>query len=266
VAHEINTPVQFVNDSCHFLREGLSELAPVVQDYRTLLQMLSQDGRLAPDALKPFAERERTADVDYLLEHMPAAVDRAMEGLQRVTTIVRSMKEFAHPDQREKAAADLNQAILSTLTIARNEYKYVADVETDLGPIPLVHCFLGDFNQALLNIVVNAAHAIEDATRENGQRGRIVIRTWQQDQDVIVSIQDTGGGIPESIRDKIFDPFFTTKDVGRGTGQGLAIARSVIIDRHQGDLRFESVPGQGTTFFIRLPIGASDAAFEREAA
>ena len=266
VAHEINTPVQFVSDSCHFIRDGMAELQALVGQYRGALQALAE-GRATPQAaLQQMQGREQAADVDYLLENMPGAIDRSLDGLQRVATIVRSMKEFAHPDQKEKAYADLNQAILSTLTIARNECKYVADVSTELGEIPPVYCFLGDLNQAVLNIVVNAAHAIEDCVRGSERRGRITVRTEQQGEEVVISIQDTGGGIAPDIADKIFDPFFTTKDVGKGTGQGLAIARSVIVDKHQGELRFDTQAGTGTTFYIRLPIQPRKADDERIAA
>jgi signal transduction histidine kinase len=169
------------------------------------------------------------------------------------------MKEFAHPPQKEMAPADLNRAILSTLTVARNEYKYIADVETEFAELPMVVCHLSEINQVVLNIVVNAAHAIEDMVRDTQQRGRITVRTMVDGSDVVISISDTGGGIPEHVRSRIFDPFFTTKEVGRGTGQGLAIARNAVRDKHGGDLSFETKLGQGTTFFIRLPIAGRAA-------
>lgn len=184
----------------------------------------------------------------------PQALDRCLDGLDRVATIVRSMKEFAHPDSKEKEPIDLNRAIASTITIARNEYKYVAEVETDFAELPPVMCHPGELNQVILNIVVNAAHAIGDAVAGTDHRGRIAVRTSQEGGDVVISIADTGSGIPPAIREHIFDPFFTTKEVGKGTGQGLAIARSVVVDMHHGKLTFESEVGKGTTFFIRLPL------------
>ncbi|MDR3415759.1 MAG: ATP-binding protein [Nevskia sp.] len=266
VAHEINTPVQFVNDSCHFLKDGLADFQTLLGEYRDTLQALAA-GTLTPAAaLEKMRQRETAADVDYLMENMPGAVDLSLEGLQRVSTIVRSMKDFAHPDQKEKTLADLNQAIQSTLTIARNEYKYVAEIKTELGDIPQVYCFLGDLNQAILNIVVNAAHAIEDVVRGSNRKGEIRIGTRRDGDDVVISIGDTGTGIPEHIRAKIFDPFFTTKEVGKGTGQGLAIARNVVVDKHQGELRFDSAPGQGTTFHLRLPIKPREADEQKAAA
>jgi signal transduction histidine kinase len=164
------------------------------------------------------------------------------------------MRTFAHPDHREMAPADINHAIDTTLTIARNEYKYVADVETRFGELPPVRCYLGDVNQAILNVVVNAGHAIADVVHGSDRRGTITVRTSVEGDHVVIAIGDTGGGIPLAIRERIFDPFFTTKEVGKGTGQGLAITRSVIVTRHGGTLAFESELGKGTTFFLRLPI------------
>jgi signal transduction histidine kinase len=185
-------------------------------------------------------------------------LNRSLDGLHRVATIVRSMKEFAHPDTHEMTLVDINQAIQSTLIIAGNECKYVADVETELGEIPLVRCHGGGLNQAFLNIVVNAAHAIKAVVGDTEARGRIVVRTRRDGESVVISVSDTGGGIPDTIRERIFDPFFTTKEVGQGTGQGLAIARTVIIEQHAGELTFESEPGHGTTFFMRLPIAGTE--------
>jgi len=233
----------------------------VTEMHRAVTQAV-RDGAPSRDAAEGAFQAEDDADLPYLLENLPKALDRALEGLSRVTTIVRSMKEFAHPDQREMTASDLNQAINNTLVIARNEYKYVADVTLELEEIPLVRCHLGEVNQAILNIVVNAAHAIGDVVKDSDQRGRITVRTQREGDAVVLSIADTGGGIPVDIRDRIFDPFFTTKGVGKGTGQGLAIARSVIREKHGGELGFETELGKGTTFFIRLPIDGKGVADE----
>jgi signal transduction histidine kinase len=164
------------------------------------------------------------------------------------------MKEFAHPDSRDKSTADLNRALETTLTVARNEYKYLADVETAFGELPPVNCHVGDLNQVFLNLIVNAAHAISDVVGKSGQRGRIIVRTFGQGDRVRIEIADTGGGIPVQIRDRVYDPFFTTKEVGRGSGQGLAIARNIVVDKHGGALTFESEVGKGTTFIIVLPV------------
>ncbi len=259
VAHEINTPVQFVSDSVHFVREAMDDLAEIVDKYRNLrAATLNGDGS-APDAVaaaKAAEEAEDDADLDYILENAPVALDRAREGLGRVAAIVRSMKEFAHPDRKEMATADLNQAIRSTLVIASNEYKYVAEVETGFDPaLPHVNCYAGEVNQVVLNLIVNAAHAIGDVVKEQGGgKGKIRVATRVVGDCVEIAISDTGKGIPPEVRSRIFDPFFTTKEVGKGTGQGLAIARTVVVEKHGGTLHFETEVGKGTTFYIRLPI------------
>jgi two-component system, NtrC family, sensor kinase len=256
VAHEINTPVQFVSDNVQFVRGALPDIAAVIQSYRNLQQAVQGAGDIAAAAAVA-AEAEMAADLDYIMENAPPAIESSMEGLARIATIVRSMKEFAYPDQAEKRSADLNQAIRSTLVVAHNEYKYVADIDTDFGEIPAVQCYLGEINQVILNLLVNASHAISDVVKDTGGRGKLTVRTRVDGEAVEISIGDTGTGIPEATRDRIFDPFFTTKEVGKGTGQGLAIARSVIVNKHGGTLRFETECGKGTTFFIRLPVDAS---------
>jgi signal transduction histidine kinase len=253
VAHEINTPVQFVSDSVHFVREAMDDLSQIVDKYREL-RTATENGVDVAAAAKAAEEAEDDADLDYILENAPVALDRARDGLGRVAAIVRSMKEFAHPDRKEMAQADLNQAIQSTLVIASNEYKYVAEVVTGFAEIPLVNCYAGEINQVVLNLIVNAAHAIGDVVKGTPEKGRITVATRVQDAFVEIAIADTGKGIPVEVRSRIFDPFFTTKEVGKGTGQGLAIARSVIVDKHGGSLTFDTELGKGTTFYIRLPI------------
>ncbi|MBL8843736.1 MAG: PAS domain-containing protein [Planctomycetes bacterium] len=260
VAHEINTPVQFVCDSIHYVRGSCDDLFSLIARYREATDAARAE-RIDATTLRALAEAERVADVEYALEHVPRALDRSLEGLGRIATIVSSMKEFAHPDQREMVAIDLNRAIESTLAIARGEYKYVADVATDLGELPPVVCHAGEVNQVVLNLLVNAAHAIADAVRGSERRGRIAVRTRKDGDDVVVSIADDGAGIPLEVRPRLFEPFFTTKEVGRGTGQGLAIARAIVVERHGGSISFESAVGVGTTFTFRLPVhGASRAA------
>jgi PAS domain S-box-containing protein len=259
VAHEINTPVQFVSDNCYFLREAVVELKNALTAFREAREA-AVSGAITPgEAFERMQAAEQAGDLAFLTENMPPAVERSLEGLDRVATIVRSMKEFSHPNQSAPSSADLNAAIRSTLTVARNEYKYVADVETCLAEIPPVVCYVGEFNQAFLNIIVNAAHAIGDRVVGTERRGLITVTTLQDGDEVEISVRDTGGGIPPAIREKIFDPFFTTKEVGKGTGQGLPIARRVIVEKHQGSLTFETEEGVGTTFIIRLPIQPADA-------
>jgi len=199
-------------------------------------------------------EAEETADLQYLDEHVPGAFERCIDGLSRISSIVGAMREFAHPDQREKSSADLNQAIRATLTIAKNEYKYVADVEIELGELPPVSCYVGHLNQVFLNLLVNAAHAISDVVGDTSAKGVIRVRTAHDGDTARIEIEDTGCGISAAVQDRIFDPFFTTKEVGKGSGQGLAIARSIIVDEHNGLLTCESEEGKGTKFIIRLPV------------
>jgi signal transduction histidine kinase len=255
IAHEINTPAQFVGDSVQFLSGAFRDLLPLFQKYRQAGLALATVPGMA-ELAREMSEAAEAADLVYVEASAQESFARALDGISRIASIVRAMKEFAHPDSREKGFADLNQALKTTLTIAHNEYKYVADVETSLADIPLVPCHLGDINQVFLNLLVNAAHAIGDVVGNSGSRGRILVRTVQDGANLRVDIEDSGCGIPLEIRDRIFDPFFTTKPVGKGSGQGLAIARSIIVDRHGGDLTFESVLGKGTTFTIRLPISA----------
>lgn len=255
IAHEINTPIQFVGDNTRFVQESFGCLEKLLKKYRELRDAAAA-GTLHPGFAEELRRLEEESDYDFLVEEIPKALSQTLEGVTRVATIVRAMKDFAHPDDREMAAADLNLALLSTLTVARNELKYVADVETDLGEIPPVVCSVGDMNQVFLNLLVNAAHAIGDVVKGTGQKGKIRVHTSSDGQAVLISIADTGGGIPEGIRNRVFDPFFTTKEVGRGTGQGLAIARSVVVDRHKGSLTFDSELGKGTTFYIRLNISS----------
>jgi PAS domain S-box-containing protein len=244
VAHEINSPIQFLSDSVTFIGEGVQEL---------LAHIDKLDATTTP---QPAADD----DIEYLRTELPPALARVADGLTRIAEIVRSMKDFAHADQGEMSAVDINRAVNSTLVVARSEYSAVADVETDFVPLPPVLCHGGQVNQVLLNIIVNSADAISDVAKASGGRGKITVRTRTEGNSVIISVTDTGGGIPESVRPRVFDPFFSTKDVGRGTGQGLAVARNVIVKGHGGTLDFETETGKGTTFIVRLPIAPPLAA------
>lgn len=266
VAHEINTPIQYVTDTVQYLRDAVATTREVLELYRGQARELALAcGR--PELLNEWEQHEVAADLDYMLEEIPTSFDRALEGAGRIATIVRAMKDFAHPGHREMALADVNRALSGTLVVARNEYKYVAEVSADLGDVPPVLCHVGDLGQVFLNLLVNASHAIADMVKDSGQLGRISIRTWfipagaEGDVggaggrgSVAIEISDSGAGIPDSIAHRVYDPFFTTKDVGKGTGQGLAIARSVIVDRHHGRIGFTSRQGKGTTFLITLPV------------
>jgi signal transduction histidine kinase len=253
VAHEINTSVQFISDSVRFVRHALKDVPHALADYRALAAS-ALSGQDVTASAKKAAETDESADVDYFLKNAPEALDRALDGIGRVGSIVRSMTEFAHPDSHTKADIDLNRAIRTTLNMARNEYKSVAELETHFGDVPAVHCHAGDINQVVLNLLLNAAHAIGDVVAGTSAKGRIVVRTRAIGGYVEISIKDTGDGIPEDVRGRIFEPFVTTKEVGRGTGQGLALSRGIVVDKLQGSLHFETETGKGTTFFIRLPV------------
>jgi len=255
IAHEINTPVQFVSDSVNFLDDAIRDLTGLLGIYRERL-IAGTSGKKPLPTGEELAELERDADLEFLLTELPNAIQTSREGLTRVASIVLSMREFAHPDQSEKTLTDLNRSIESTLTISRNEYKYVADLETEFGNLPPVPCHVGEFNQAILNILVNAAQAIAEKVEGTEDRGIIRIRTFAADRWAEVIIEDTGPGIPAEISDRVFDQFFTTKAVGRGTGQGLAIARNIIVEKHKGELSFTTEAGKGTQFTIRLPLNS----------
>ena len=252
VAHEINTPIQFVNDSLYFLRSAFDDLNNLFAAYRNAAKDLPVS-ESTERFLQTIAAAATVADFDFLQAEIPKAFARTFDGASRVTNIVRAMKEFAHPDSMEHNPADINHALQTTLIIASNEYKYLAAVSTEFGELPLVDCNIGELNQVFLNLIVNAAHAIQDSGKD-ALAGNILIRTVVAGDNVEITIADNGCGIPQQHLDKIFDPFFTTKEVGRGTGQGLAIARSIVIEKHHGDIRVHSTPDSGTQFTLCLPI------------
>jgi PAS domain S-box-containing protein len=253
IAHEINTPIQYVSDTVRFLEEAFAGAETMLACYRThTRELATAAGR--DDVIAACDEAEEAADWEYLRDEVPRAFERALDGTTRVATIVRAMKDFAHPTQQEMAPADVNGGLRSTLAVAKNEYKYAADLETEFGELPKVVCHIGDLNQVFLNLLVNAAHAIQDVVGTSGAKGKIGVKTWSEGAHAVIQISDSGAGIPASICHRIFDPFFTTKGVGKGTGQGLAIARTIVVDKHHGTITFDTELGKGTTFTIRLPV------------
>ncbi len=258
IAHEINTPTQFVSDNTRFLKDSFAELLPVL---RALARRKENAGGTDGETPDPLHALLSSVDLEFLMDEIPQAIDEAQQGLQRIAKIVRAMKEFSHPGQEDKTPIDINEAIQTTLTVSRNVWKYVADMDLRLGDnIPLVPALPAELNQVFLNMVVNAAHAIEDKVGKSGEKGTITIETSCDENVVLITIADTGSGIPDAVVHRIFDPFFTTKEVGRGTGQGLAIARSVVQDKHGGTIELETVPGEGTSFTIRLPLSEQGGA------
>lgn len=254
IAHEINTPIQYVSDNTHFLQRAFSGMMDLLDAYAELGKAV-KEGSLAPEVIQRVEQAAKKVKGDYLRKQVPRAIEQTLEGLDRVAQIVRAMKEFSHPCADEKTLIDLNRAIETTVTVARNEWKYIADVELNLDrALEPVETIPGAINQVILNLVVNAAHAIADVVKDGSNgKGKIEITTCSRDGYVETRISDTGPGIPDAIKEKVFNPFFTTKAVGKGTGQGLAIARSVVVDKHGGRIFFEPRGGGGTTFVIQLP-------------
>lgn len=258
VAHEINTPTQYTGDNVKFLKKIWPAVAEVLALCEAIRQQ-SREGSLPMEGVAELLQCSEGADLAYILREAPRAIDGSLEGVQRVSGIVRAMKEFSHPGSEEKHAIDLNQAIETTITVAHNEWKYVAEVRTNFeSSLPPVPCFAGEIKQVVLNLLVNAAQAVGEARGTNSHKGTITVTTKHDHDCAEIRIQDTGTGIPEEIRTRIFEPFFTTKEVGKGTGQGLALAHSVIVKKHRGQIWFESEVGKGTTFVVRLPLNPSD--------
>lgn len=243
IAHEINTPMQFVGNNITFLKEALENITKYISELK----------KSVPNDVK---ELEKKLEIDYLLEEIPEALEQSTIGISRVSKIVMAMKDFAHPGGGEKAFANINNCITTSSTISKNEWKYVSEIEFDLNPdIPYVFCNADEINQVLLNMIINAAHAIEEKLgKEPKEKGVITISTTSEKNYVTIQIKDTGTGIEKENINKIFEPFFTTKEVGKGTGQGLAITHNIIVKKHRGKVSVESEKNKGTTFIVKLPI------------
>ena len=255
VAHEINTPTQYITDNTRFLTDSFTQLFKMIGTYRAHNASRPEFAQF----LKEVAAAETENELDYLITEIPRTLEQSLEGLGRISRIVSSLKEFSHPNMAERSGADLNKAIETTVSVSRHEWKYVADVITEFDPkLPHVECVLDEFNQVVLNLVINATHAIGDALKQRGlKRGTITIRTRQESGWAVIEVEDTGTGIPPEVRGKIFDPFFTTKGIGKGTGQGLAIVQAVVVKGHSGRVDFTTEVGKGTTFRMYLPLSAS---------
>jgi two-component system NtrC family sensor kinase len=258
IAHEINTPAQYVSDNAAFLLESWAQIAPILA-LAALADAELRCGSVSVATADAMASSLAAADIDYFVEEFPRAIGETLEGARQIGRIVSAMNEFAHTPNTTKSACDLNHTIESTITVARNTWKYVARMETSFDPaMPPVFCLVDQINQMLLNLIVNAAHAVGEAIGDgSGGLGTIRVGTEYADGWALITISDTGSGIPESIRTRVFEPFFTTKPPGKGTGQGLAIAQSVVL-QHGGTIRFESEVGIGTKFLLRLPVTTED--------
>lgn len=257
IAHEINTPIQYVGDSVHFLRSAYRDLNQVLDTLKQHIERLPDEPQYR-DLRTRLAEAMEGHDAEFLRVEIPRSFERVFDGVERVTTIVKAMKEFAHPDGTEQSLADINHALETTLLVASNEYKYVAAVSTQLADLPQVVCNIGELNQVFLNLIVNAAHAIKDAGKDSSS-GKITVSTELANDTVIIRIADNGCGVPAENLAKLYDPFFTTKEVGRGSGQGLAISHSIVVDKHGGEIAAQSEVDVGTEFTLRLPIAGRSA-------
>jgi len=256
IAHEINSPIQFIGDNLRFLEEANQKTSGLLKHIKRPDEIRKGDERLS-GVLDAQSHELSTKDIDYFSKEIPKAIEQSLDGISRISEIVQAMRAFSHPGGKEKTTIDINQAIESTITVSRNEWKYVAELQTDLDPnLPPVPCLAGEINQVFLNLIVNAAQAIQE-TQEAGvsqEKGTIAISTRQEKGNLEVHISDNGPGVPEEIKSRIFEPFFTTKGVGRGTGQGLAIAHMVVVEKHGGSVTLETEKGKGATFIIRLPF------------
>lgn len=250
IAHEINTPSQFISDNLLFMKESVDELFDLVGDLDTIFEEDKKE-----IIYKKYQELIEQADVGFLKEEIPSALDQSYDGINRIAKIVRAMKDYAHPGESMEVS-DINHAIQSTITISKSEWKYLAELETDFAnDLPLVECVVSDINQVVLNMVVNAAHAIGEKYEDSENKlGKICVSTACAGENILITIEDNGNGMPEHIQAKVFDPFFTTKSVGKGTGQGLSIAHNIIVNKHGGELSLESKQGEGTKFYIYVPI------------
>lgn len=254
IAHEINTPIQFIGDNLQFLSDGFKDLLSLLGEYEKLRDDAVENS-ISHIQHEQIVSAKKETDIEFISKEIPKAIEQSIDGIKRVSAMISAMRDFSHIDERRFAPANLNKAVRTTIVILRNEIKYVADVEIELDEnLPSIMCCIDDMQQVFLNLVINAAHSIEEKLEEDGQRGLIKISSKQEDQYAVFTINDTGKGISPEIREKIFEPFFTTKARGKGTGQGLSIVHSALIEKHKGKLELESTEGVGTTFTIYIPI------------
>jgi signal transduction histidine kinase len=258
IAHEINTPTQYIGDNARFLKDAFAEVGGLLDSFEELLQAARSDA-VSDDLLRQMEAKFRSADVSYWAREIPQAIQQSLEGVAHVASIVGAMKEFSHPGNGGKRNVDLNRVISGAITLCHAEWKYVAELVTDFDPeLPAVCCVPTDINSVILNLVVNAAHAIAAVRGKGGSdKGTITVRTRLDGRYAEIRVEDSGGGIPAEIRSQVFDLFFTTKEVGQGTGQGLALTQAIVVDKHGGTIDFETEVGRGTTFIVRLPIEGS---------
>jgi signal transduction histidine kinase len=252
IAHEFNTPVQFVMSSAYFLRDALKDLR-TLWELSLKLRDRALDAAFEPALVSELSELERTLDAASLFGDATRAVEHVLDGSERVAKLVATMRDFGRPDGELRTPTDLNEGLETVLSVARAQYEHVADISTDFGELPRVDCNPAEMNQVFLNLVTNAAQAIERRARQE-TRGIITIRTRVEQNEAVISVEDDGCGIPEAIRGRVFEPFFSTAEVGSGTGLGLHTVHRIVVERHSGSIAFESEVGRGTRFVLRLPL------------
>jgi len=263
LAHEINTPVQYTVNNLRFLEEGFGPLLATAGALRTVIDA-ARAGTVPGPVLEQAEASLELADPEFLAAEVPQAITQSMTGVDAVATIVSAMREFAGSMTQDKQAADLNQVIQNTLTISHSQWKDVAQVSTHLdSTLPMAPLHRNQFGQVMLQLLQNATQAIVQAG--HGPMGHIAVSTQRDGDWVEIRVRDSGCGIPEAIRSKVFEPFFTTRGVGKGTGQGLSLVRSIVVDMHGGSIRFETEVGVGTTFIVRLPLGEPETADDETA-
>ncbi|MEM7672498.1 MAG: ATP-binding protein [Verrucomicrobiota bacterium] len=255
IAHEINTPIQFISSNLQFIQDSKEDLFSIIDSMKAS-NGNSDTGPIIEERMRELSGLLEEHDFEFIEEELPRAIDQSIEGTRRVSEIVQAMKTFSHPSTESLASASINKIVEDTVTLSKNEWKYVSELEMELAPdLPNATCSISEVSQVLLNLIVNAAHAIEECKKDKDSlEGRIKIKTWSNENEhVYISVEDNGAGIPEDAQRKIFDPFFTTKEVGKGTGQGLSICYDAIVNRHKGDITFTTERGNGTTFRIMIP-------------
>lgn len=254
IAHEINTPTQYVSDNLSFLDKAFRSITPVLE----AADKFSSNTTHASNSefAAQLKESAAAAQLGFFISELPAALEQSKEGVSRITTIVSAMKSFSHPSDGEMQLVNMQELLETTVTVARNEWRYVADVNVDVEDnMPEVQCFRSELSQVVLNLLVNASHAIEsDLEGSERKRGVINISAGKSTKGVFIKLSDDGCGMSDEVKVKIFDPFFTTKEVGKGTGQGLSIAYTVIVNKHAGSISVNSTPGKGTEFLIEIPL------------
>ncbi|MBN2060548.1 MAG: PAS domain S-box protein [Deltaproteobacteria bacterium] len=255
IAHEINSPIQYTSDNVRFLLESFSTINDVMVKYHMLFEALIA-GKDVVEITRETASLIEESDLEYLNREIPMAISQSLEGLNHVSKIISAMKTFSHPGSGEKKYTDINRAIQNTIAITKNEWKYFAEMRTDFDEsLPLVPCVADEFQQVILNLIINASQAIKDMVGDGSNgKGEIRVKTLYKEPWAEVGVSDTGTGIPDDIKPRIFDPFFTTKEVGLGSGQGLAIAYNIITNRHGGTIECAAVKDRGATMIVRIPL------------